>query len=148
MTPSQQRFVRPVSAEWPVSQPYGYDPTYTGRDDHVHLGIDYACPIGTPVYAAEGGIIGVAASNQPQGFPGALDGAWGNAVGVQHNDGVVTWYCHLSSIVVLPGQYVTQGTLLGHSGDTGLTFGPHLHFQVVANGERVDPATVGGVADA
>jgi murein DD-endopeptidase MepM/ murein hydrolase activator NlpD len=85
-----------------------------------HRGTDIACNEGTPVYApAEGRIV------QPYN-----DGSYGIATCIVHDDGWHTLYAHLSRAVVSPGDYVVTGALLGYSGNTGMSTGPHLHWQL------------------
>lgn len=100
----------------------------------AHLGVDYAAPTGTPVWAAaDGRIVG----------RGDMGGA-GNCVILQHDNGLQTIYMHLSKFV--PGQRVGQRvkskTVIGYVGATGLATGPHLHFGVKQNGRYVDPFTL------
>lgn len=95
----------------------------------LHTGVDIAAPIGTPVYAAAEGVVVHA---------GWL-GAYGNAVIIDHGGGVSTLYGHLSSISVSPGQTVSQGELIGGVGSTGLSTGPHLHFEKRLQGTPVNP---------
>ena len=91
-----------------------------------HGGIDFAVPEGTPVHAARDGVVKIAGANHPwMGWQG------GNAVLIQHPDGVHTGYAHLSRIIVAVGQQVSQGQIIGYSGRTGLVTGPHLHFEML-----------------
>ncbi|MFD2082192.1 M23 family metallopeptidase [Actinopolymorpha cephalotaxi] len=99
---------------------------------HLHTGLDFASPLGTPVYAVgDGEIIGA-------GWESAYS-AFGNRIQVRHEDGTVTWYCHLSRIALRSGP-VRAGTLIGYVGSTGNSSGPHLHFEVhPAGGTAIDP---------
>lgn len=96
-----------------------------------HLGIDYAAPQGTPVWAAADGIVGAAH---------AAGGA-GNMVVLRHAGGVRTIYMHLLRFAtgLRPGQRVRQRELIGFVGSTGLSTGPHLHYGMVVNGHPIDP---------
>lgn len=94
-----------------------------------HSGVDFAAPTGTQVHAAAGGRVQVT---------GAL-GGYGNRVEVAHGNGLVTRYAHLSRIFVKEGQVVTPGQLLGAVGSTGRSTGPHLHFEVLRDGQFLDP---------
>ncbi|MBT1623177.1 M23 family metallopeptidase [Curtobacterium flaccumfaciens pv. oortii] len=96
-----------------------------------HHGIDFAAPIGTAVVAAMPGSVVSA---------GAL-GGYGNQVLLQHADGTQTRYGHLSTIGVRPGQVLSAGQRLGAVGNTGVSTGAHLHFEVIVDGVPVDPAT-------
>lgn len=94
-----------------------------------HTGLDYGLPTGTPVYAPAPGVVGLAESLQVRG----------KAVILQHGMGVCSGYWHLSRIAVRPGQRVNAGDLIGHVGSTGLSTGPHLHFEIRVHGVPTDP---------
>ncbi|MEA2362127.1 MAG: hypothetical protein QOD71_1272 [Thermoleophilaceae bacterium] len=113
---------------WPVSGPV------TGvfgevRPGHLHSGIDIAVPEGTPIRAADSGRVALA----------AYTGGYGNYTCVQHTASMSTCYGHQSSFAVSSGASVTQGQVIGYSGNTGNSTGPHLHFEVRINGTPVDP---------
>jgi murein DD-endopeptidase MepM/ murein hydrolase activator NlpD len=97
----------------------------------AHLGIDYAAPTGTPVWAAAGGVI------TQRGDAGGA----GNLVMIKHDGGIETAYMHLSKFAdgQKVGQHVAAKTVIGYVGATGLATGPHLHFGVKQNGELIDP---------
>jgi murein DD-endopeptidase MepM/ murein hydrolase activator NlpD len=95
-----------------------------------HSGLDFAAPTGTPAVAATSGVVVSA---------GVL-GGYGDQVLVQHADGLQTRYGHLSRIDVRVGQVVTAGERIGAVGSTGVSTGPHLHFEVIVSGHPVDPA--------
>jgi peptidoglycan hydrolase-like protein with peptidoglycan-binding domain len=117
------RFLRPVSG--PMGDGFGVN-----RGDHLHSGIDFPVPQGTPVGAAGvGSVI----------FAGYNNGGYGNLVVVQHRLGYTSWYAHLSSIAVSSGQAVDGGTRIGYVGSTGHSTGPHLHFEVRINNVPVNP---------
>jgi murein DD-endopeptidase MepM/ murein hydrolase activator NlpD len=98
----------------------------------AHLGIDYAAPTGTPVWAAAGGII----THRGDG------GGAGNLVMIKHDGGIETAYMHLSKFAdgLKVGQHVAAKTVIGYVGATGLATGPHLHFGVRKNSAFVDPS--------
>ena len=96
---------------------------------HLHDGIDINAPTGTPVAAVASGTVTTA---------GWL-GGYGYAVKVDHGDGIMTMYAHLSEVAVSPGEWVDTGDIIGYSGNTGNSTGPHLHFTVLVWGEPVDP---------
>lgn len=98
----------------------------------MHRGTDFAAPSGTPVYAAADGT--VAAARVERGY--------GRIVRLSHGDGVETRYAHLSRFArgLGTGQRVRQGDVIGRVGSTGLSTGPHLHFEIVLGGQAVDPA--------
>ena len=97
----------------------------------AHLGIDYAAPVGTPVWAAASGVITTRAEA----------GGAGNLVMLKHDGGIETAYMHLSKFAdgQKVGQRVAAKTVIGYVGQTGLATGPHLHFGVKQNGEYIDP---------
>lgn len=101
-----------------------------------HLGIDLAAGEGTPVYAAAAGVVTRAA--------GGLNGGYGNVVMIDHGNGFVTVYAHLSQINVSPCQGVGAGTVIGAAGNTGNSFGAHLHFEVRQGGGNINPWSVLG----
>jgi murein DD-endopeptidase MepM/ murein hydrolase activator NlpD len=97
----------------------------------AHLGVDYAAPVGTPVWAAASGTVTHA---------GPAGGA-GNLVMIRHDNGIETAYMHLSKFAnIKVGQKIEAKTVIGYVGTTGLSTGPHLHFGVKKNGVFVDPS--------
>ncbi len=98
----------------------------------AHLGIDYAAPVGTPVWAPASGKV-----LQAEMMRGS-----GNTIVLQHANGLQTRYFHLSRFAkgLKPGKQVAQKEVIGFVGTTGLSTGPHLHFSVVKNGHYIDPA--------
>jgi murein DD-endopeptidase MepM/ murein hydrolase activator NlpD len=100
------------------------------RGNTFHPGLDFPAAVGTAVVAARSGRVTWAGW-----WPGGL----GNLVSVAHGYGVRTLYAHLSSIAVRRGQRVATGTLLGRVGSTGLSTGPHLHFELRLRGAALDP---------
>ena len=107
-----------------------------------HFGTDFACPVGTPVWAAADGVVTQA----------GWAGGGGNQITIRHDNGLVSIYMHLSKIGkgTRVGQKVEAKTVIGYSGNTGLSTGPHLHFGVKKNGAYVDfqtlkPARASGV---
>jgi len=96
-----------------------------------HLGIDITAPEGSNVYAAGSGIVTMAQGGYNYGY--------GNVVQIDHGNGYVTVYAHLSQINVSPCQAVGQGTLIGYSGNTGNSFGAHLHFEIRVGGKNINP---------
>lgn len=99
----------------------------------AHTGVDLAAQKGTPVYATAAGTISTAGRNS-QGLSG-----YGNTVIVNHGYGYQTLYAHLNDISVRNGQKVQRGELIGHVGTTGLSSGPHLHYEVIKGGQKVNP---------
>jgi murein DD-endopeptidase MepM/ murein hydrolase activator NlpD len=97
-----------------------------------HLGIDIAAPEGSNVYAAGSGVVTMASS-------GVWNYGYGNVVQIDHGNGYVTIYAHLSQINVSVCQSVGQGALIGYSGNTGNSFGAHLHFEIRVGGKNINP---------
>jgi murein DD-endopeptidase MepM/ murein hydrolase activator NlpD len=115
-------WVRPVT-DAPITS--GFGPRW-GR---LHAGVDFAAPVGTPVYAASTGT--VLAAGPASGY-----GQW---VKISHRGGVSTVYGHISGWTVSVGQPVAAGQLIAYSGNEGRSTGPHLHFETWSNGQPVDP---------
>jgi murein DD-endopeptidase MepM/ murein hydrolase activator NlpD len=120
---------------WPVAS-YVYVSSRFGLRIHpitgvqkTHTGMDIASNQGTAVYASDGGTVTLAGWN----------GGYGNCIMIDHGNGYVTLYGHLSAINVSQGQTVSQGETIGAVGSTGNSTGPHLHFEVLQNGTRIDP---------
>lgn len=105
------------------------------RDDplagikRAHDGIDIAAPVGTPVFAAEDGMVT---------FAGTA-GDYGSMVQIKHRGSVQTRYGHLSRVLIQQGQPVLRGKLIGLVGSSGRSTGPHLHYEVLINGRPFDP---------
>jgi murein DD-endopeptidase MepM/ murein hydrolase activator NlpD len=124
------RFRAPASA--PISGVFGTNRTFNGQVQSVHQGLDFAVPEGTPVTAVNTGTVLLA---QPLFFEGGL-------VVLDHGQGLLTLYMHLSKIEVKEGDHITGGQKLGLSGGTGRATGPHLHVAVRWQGVYLDPATL------
>jgi len=108
---------------------YSYSSSYGWRWGRMHNGIDLAAPQGTPVYAMHGGTV-------------ILSGwyaGYGYAVIIDHGDGVETLYAHNSQLLVSEGQEVSAGERITLIGNTGYSFGPHLHLEVHVNGVPQEP---------
>jgi murein DD-endopeptidase MepM/ murein hydrolase activator NlpD len=120
----------PVAIARPLSA--GLGDGFGPRGATFHPGLDYPAAYGSAVYAARSGRVTWASW-----WPGGL----GNLVSIAHGRGVRTLYAHLSSITVRRGARVGQGTLIGRVGSTGLSTGPHLHFELRLRGAAVDPLT-------
>ncbi|MGP0107157.1 M23 family metallopeptidase, partial [Rhodoblastus sp.] len=99
-----------------------------------HNGVDWAAPIGTPIFAAGNGVI------QKAGW----DAGYGRRVEIEHGNGYVTTYNHMSRFGrgITEGVHVRQGQIVGYLGASGLATGPHLHYEVIVNGHYVDPMRV------
>lgn len=103
--------------------------SFGSRWGRLHAGIDVAIPIGTPLRAADGGRVAIA---------GTVSG-YGNYTCIQHSASMSTCYAHQDAIGVTVGQTVAQGQIIGRTGNTGRSTGPHLHFEVRLNGTPVNP---------
>lgn len=119
------------SFSWPVSGRISsrFGSRYIFGSYSFHKGIDIVCSYGTPVKAADGGVVVSA------GWLGTL----GNCVVIQHDNGIKTYYGHNSSLTVSAGQRVAKGQTVAHAGSTGRSTGVHCHFGVVVNGNYVNP---------
>ena len=119
-----------IPSIWPttgvVSSPYGL--RWGGTD--FHPGMDIANDMGTPIVATADGIVEYAGWNS---------GGYGNMVDINHGNGIMTRYGHASQVVVSTGQQVKRGQLIAYMGSTGFSTGPHVHYEVHVNGNRVNP---------
>jgi murein DD-endopeptidase MepM/ murein hydrolase activator NlpD len=99
-----------------------------------HMGVDWAAPIGTPIFSAGNGTI----------VQAGWDSGYGRRIEVQHANGYITTYNHLSGFArgATEGAHVRQGQVIGYLGQTGLATGPHLHYEILVNGHFVDPMRV------
>jgi murein DD-endopeptidase MepM/ murein hydrolase activator NlpD len=97
----------------------------------MHTGLDFTADIGTEIYATGDGVIESIESK----FSG-----YGQHVIINHGFGYESLYAHMSRVAVRPGQKVRRGQIIGYVGNTGTSTGPHLHYEVIKNGEKVDPS--------
>ncbi|NJM64859.1 MAG: peptidoglycan DD-metalloendopeptidase family protein [Acaryochloris sp. RU_4_1] len=122
LVPNQQRMIFPLPMPASITSAFGWRVHPISGESSFHAGTDLAAPMGTPVLAA---------------FPGQVEtagfmGGYGLSILLQHQQGpTATRYAHLSKIYVQPGQWVSQGTLIGLVGSTGNSTGPHLHFETL-----------------
>lgn len=131
---TKYRFIWP-EPQAQISQPFGpstfwFEPPYGGYP-HFHTGIDLVEPFGSPVYAADDGIVALV---------GSSSSGYGNYVVIAHSGGLDTLYGHLSTALVKPGQQVTQGQPIGLEGSSGNSTGPHVHFELRINQTPINPA--------
>jgi murein DD-endopeptidase MepM/ murein hydrolase activator NlpD len=98
----------------------------------MHKGVDIGAPYGTPIYAANDGVVVFAGRNR----------GYGNFVKLNHAAGVASGYGHMSRIAVSRGARVSRGQVIGYVGSTGISTGPHLHWEVWRNGRAVNPRAV------
>ncbi|WP_299261071.1 M23/M56 family metallopeptidase [uncultured Aquimarina sp.] len=113
-----------------ITAVYGKNFNHPIRKKKVfHGGIDIRAKIGTPIIATANGTITLAKSQ----------GDWGNLIVISHADGYETWYAHLENFNIKKDQQIQKGQVIGYSGNTGLSTGPHLHYEVKRNGKRLNP---------
>lgn len=128
-TKTPPTFIKPISGGR-LSSSFGKRKAPKKGASTYHKGIDWAVPTGTAVYASCGGKVSKA--------------GWGSGYGyvvyIKHEDGSETRYAHLSKVLVKSGQTVKQGDRIALSGNTGVSTGPHLHFELIMNGTHVNPA--------
>jgi murein DD-endopeptidase MepM/ murein hydrolase activator NlpD len=108
---------------------YQFTSPFGQRWGRLHAGVDLALPEGTPYHAAKAGVVILA----------RWHGGYGNAVIIDHGNGIQTVYGHASKLLVKEGQRVEAGQVLGLIGNTGYSFGAHLHFEIHINDQPTDP---------
>lgn len=126
--PSNLLFDKPV--EGPLSSPFGLRRFFNGEERNPHSGLDFAVGAGTPIKSPAAGkviLIGNYFFN-------------GNTVFVDHGQGLISMFCHMSKVDVKLGQSLPRGGIVGRVGATGRATGPHMHWNVSLNDTRVDPA--------
>ena len=126
---AQQGFICPVKNYKSVSKQFGKVVHPVSNAQLRHEGIDFDVPVGTPVLAASAGKVIQA---------GTIAG-YGTIVKIQHAKRIQTVYAHLSKLAVKKGQTVNRGEIIAYSGNSGLSTGPHLHYEVIVKGQPVDP---------
>jgi murein DD-endopeptidase MepM/ murein hydrolase activator NlpD len=138
MVRSKEQMLHAIPAIQPISNKtlghlasgFGYriDPIY--KTVKMHTGLDFAAPMGTPIYATGNGRV-MAANYDNHGY--------GNHVIINHGYGYETLYGHMVRIKARSGQMVNRGEVIGWIGSTGKSTGPHLHYEVIKNGQKIDP---------
>jgi murein DD-endopeptidase MepM/ murein hydrolase activator NlpD len=125
----------------PGSDSSNWSGNYGEKRDNgtTHKGIDVAMPVGTPLKAVMDGVVSAAQS-------GSGSRSYGLYVIIEHSGGKSTLYAHMSKIMVKVGDNVTKGQIIGLSGNTGYSTGPHLHFELRVNGVQTNPAAYVGLA--
>ena len=104
------------------------DPVY--KTNKLHTGMDFTAPRGTEIYATgKGAVVEIETSNT----------GYGNHIIIDHGYGYKTLYAHMRKIMVSPGQKVKRGEVIGYVGNTGKSLGPHLHYEVIKNGIKINP---------
>ncbi|OBS36685.1 peptidoglycan DD-metalloendopeptidase family protein [Pseudomonas syringae] len=127
-TPSNLILDKPVNG--PLSSKFGVRRFFNGEERNPHSGLDFAVPAGTPIKSPAAGKV-------------ILTGNYffnGNTVFVDHGQGFISMFCHMSKIDVKVGDLVPRGGVVGKVGATGRATGPHMHWNVSLNDARVDPA--------
>ncbi len=125
--PAIVNFIAPTKGR--LSSKFGKRQHPVAGDEQFHGGIDLAAPMGSSVFAAaEGKVV----------FAGKRAGS-GNAVFLRHYGGYRSYYLHLSKVLVKRGEWVVQGQLIGLVGSSGISTGPHLHFEIRKKGRQLDP---------
>jgi murein DD-endopeptidase MepM/ murein hydrolase activator NlpD len=119
----------PLRVPLRLSSPFGLRVHPVTGVPTLHAGLDLVAPAGTPIYATADGRV----------LRAGPAGGYGNMVEIQHADGLVTRYGHMQSIAVEAGQEVTAATVIGQLGSTGVSTGPHLHYEIRRAEEAVDP---------
>lgn len=122
-------YIWPCPSSTYVTSRYGYRTHPIFGDERPHSGIDISANTGATIVAADSGTVSVATYSD----------SYGNYVTIYHSNGTYTLYAHMSSLAVSAGQSVSQGDTIGYAGSTGWATGPHLHFEIRANGGTVDP---------
>lgn len=138
MVQSKEKMLASIPAIQPVSNKnldhvasgFGYriDPIY--KTPKMHTGLDFATPMGTPIYATADGLVSESSFD---------DGGYGNHVIVNHGYGYETLYGHMVRIKARRGERVKRGQVLGWVGSTGKSTGPHLHYEVIRNKQKINP---------
>ena len=119
----------PIESYPYLSSSYGWRRHPFNGQISMHEGLDFSAPQGTPIIAAAGGVVRTVTQHS----------GYGNMLEIDHGEGLITRYAHAQSILVSEGQLVTRGQLIAKVGSTGLSTGPHLHFEVRKNEKALDP---------
>jgi murein DD-endopeptidase MepM/ murein hydrolase activator NlpD len=125
----------PMGEKTEVTSGFGMRMNPVLKKRMMHKGVDFRAPLGTEIYAARDGVI-QAAGVPPKGKEG-----YGITIGIDHDSSFQTFYAHLSEVKVEVGQQVKAGELIALSGNSGLSKGPHLHFEVIKDGFNINPNT-------
>lgn len=120
----------PVPQSTRVSSPFGWRQSpFDASKSQFHPGIDIAAALGEPVYAAAQGVV----------VESRLSPSWGNRIVLEHDEGIRTTYNHMNDRLLDVGDVVEAEGLIGWCGTTGLSTGPHLHFELLIDGQPVNP---------
>lgn len=118
----------PLVSGW-LASGFGERPDPVTGESEMHAGLDISADRGTPVHATADGTVESAGYN----------GGYGNSILIDHGFGISTRYGHLSGYAISVGQTVKRGQVIGYVGSTGHTTGPHLHYEILLNGEPINP---------
>lgn len=136
---SKEKLIASIPAIMPINQKdlshavtsgFGWRTHPIYKTQEMHPGMDFSAEQGTPIYATGDGVVEIA-DNLAQGY--------GNHVVINHGFGYQTLYGHMSRIACTVGKKVTRGQLIGYVGSTGLSTAPHVHYEVIKNGEKTNP---------
>ncbi len=127
---SKGQFARPVAGA--LSSNYGMRRHPILGYMRMHAGVDFGAPHGAPIFATADGSVDYAGRK----------GGYGNFVQINHGGGLASGYGHMSRIVARPGSRVRQGQIIGYVGSTGLSTGPHLHYEMYRGGRQINPTSV------
>jgi murein DD-endopeptidase MepM/ murein hydrolase activator NlpD len=119
----------PIGPPSQLSSTFGWRRNPFYAEPNLHEGLDFAAPAGTPIWAASGGVVRTA----------SYQGGFGNLIEIDHGDGLFTRYAHAKVILVKKGDLVRRGQMIARVGSTGLSTGPHLHFEVRQHDQPLDP---------
>ncbi len=132
---SNRKFLlRKPIAEGDITSPFGMRFHPILGFTRMHTGVDWGAPIGTPIFSAGNGVV----------IKAGWESGYGRRVEIQHANGYVTTYNHMSNFGrgVAEGAHVAQGQIIGYLGQSGLATGPHLHYEIIINGNFVDPMAI------
>lgn len=121
----------PIESYPYLSSSYGWRRNPFNGQMSMHEGLDFSAPHGTPIRSAAGGVVRTVTVHR----------GYGNMVEIDHGEGLMTRYAHAKTILVKEGEVVTRGQLIARVGSTGLSTGPHLHFEVRKDDKPLDPRT-------
>ncbi len=123
-------FIYPLDSK--ITSPFGTKRVYNNSTKSYHTGIDFKAPLNTKIKASNNGVVRISKNRFYAG----------NSIIIDHGHGVYTCYFHLNKMFVSVGDFVQKGDIIGLSGTTGRSTGPHLHFATFVNGVQVNPTTL------
>ena len=123
--------IKPIEGNFKINSGFGKRMHPLFKRMKFHSGIDFKAPIGTPVLATADGEVSISKNDKNQGH--------GKHIVLQHDDEFKTMYSHLSKLNVNVGDKIKKGDVIGLVGTTGVSTAPHLHYEVIKDGKKVDP---------